>query len=304
MHKSKRDITGILLLDKPAGISSNAALQQIKRLFNARKAGHTGSLDPLATGMLPICFGEATKFSQFLLHADKTYQVTAQLGAKTATGDAEGEIVQTREIPPLTPQKLEPILAQFRGVIQQIPSMYSALKHKGRPLYKLARQGIEVERPPRQITIYSLALCNLNGEEIELQLRCSSGTYVRTLIEDIGEALGCGAYVTALRRVQIDPYQVEQMVDLSTIQQCQQVNDLSALDNLLLPIDSALGQWPALYLEKNTAFYLQQGNAVVVPHAPASGMVRLYHKNNEFIGIGVIDEVGKVAPRRLLIRGV
>lgn len=297
---TKRDVTGILLLDKPINISSNAALQQVKRLFCARKAGHTGSLDPLATGMLPICYGEATKFSQYLLHADKIYHVTARLGIKTTTGDAEGAIIQTRPVPQLTQHQLEQILLKFTGDISQVPSMFSALKHKGQPLYKLARLGIEVPRAPRQITIHQLNLCEFSQDNIELQLRCSSGTYVRTLIEDIGEEIGCGGYVTSLRRLLVAPYHHEHTVGMDTIKQYADLGDWSSLERLLLPIDSALMEWPSLYLEANTVYYLRQGNAVVVPHAPTSGMMKLYTKDAQFLGVGEVDADGKVAPRRLI----
>jgi len=188
-----RQVDGILLLDKPLNASSNQALQVVKKLYHARKAGHTGSLDPLATGMLPICFGEATKFSKFLLNANKVYQCTARLGVSTETGDSEGEVIRTSEVPSLTAAEIETVLEKFRGDIQQIPSMYSAIKYQGQPLYKLARQGKTVERQARDIKMYELTCLNYHETELELHIHCSKGTYVRTLVEDIGNALGCGA---------------------------------------------------------------------------------------------------------------
>ena len=223
-HK-KRLISGILLLDKPKGISSNQALQIAKQLFAANKVGHTGSLDPLATGLLPLCFGEATKFSQFLLNADKTYWVSARLGVKTNTGDAEGEIIQSRPINTDALEKLEAILASFCGTISQIPPMFSALKHKGKPLYKLARQGIVIERSPRTVQIHRLQLLDrVNENTVNLEIKCSKGTYIRTLIEDIGEALGCGAYVQELRRLGVANYLAEQMVSLEQLKEKKQKN--------------------------------------------------------------------------------
>ena len=294
-----RDVNGILLLDKPSGITSNAALQQVKRLYFARKAGHTGSLDPLASGVLPICMGEATKVSAFLLDADKRYRVRCQLGVRTATGDAEGEIVASRAVDCYSRAQLESVLEQFRGSIEQIPPMYSALKHQGQRLYKLARQGVEVERQPRPVEIYALRLTGQGDDWIEIDVHCSKGTYVRTLVEDIGEQLGCGAHVSALRRTGVGPYDETGLVTITALEELKQ-SDLAAMDRLLLPIESALTQWPGVELSSDAAFYLQQGQPVLVPRAPTSGWVRLYERDHTFLGMGEILDDGRVAPRRLM----
>lgn len=236
---NKRDIHGILLLDKPKGISSNAALQIVKRLFKAKKAGHTGSLDPLATGLLPICFGKATKSSHILLEADKHYQTTARLGIKTDTGDAEGNMIAESPVPDLTIADLEKVLDRFRGPISQIPSMFSALKHQGQPLYKLARQGITIERQAREITIKNLTLLELKGNTLRLDIHATKGTYVRTLVEDIGEALGCGAHVIELRRLGSGPYTADQMLSVEILEHILEKEGIDKLDEYLLPIVGA-----------------------------------------------------------------
>lgn len=298
---SKRPLNGFLLLDKPTGMSSNMALQKVKRLFSARKAGHTGSLDPLASGMLPICLGETTKFSQFLLAADKCYRVTAKLGVRTSTGDAEGEIIAEREVPIFTQQQLNQFFDQFRGEIQQVPSMYSALKHQGQPLYKLARQGITVERDSRSLTIYKLLILNCSADTVQFELHCSKGTYVRTLVEDYGEVLGCGAHVTELRRLAVGSFLPSQMVTLADLEKEREISENSAsLDHYLLPMQEAVADFPELVLAESTAFYLRQGSSVVVPQAPLSGFVRLIDKSGRFLGIGEVLADGKIAPRRLL----
>lgn len=294
-----RDVNGILLLDKPSGITSNDALQQVKRLFYAKKAGHTGSLDPLASGVLPICMGEATKVSAFLLDADKRYQVRCQLGVRTTTADAEGEVVETRPVASWTAEQIDTVFNEFRGSIEQIPPMYSALKHQGQRLYKLARQGVEVERAPRPVDIYELTLTGQGDDWIDIDVHCSKGTYIRTLAEDIGEKLGCGAHVSALRRSMVGPYGAGQLVTLDQLQHLKE-NDMPAMDDLLLPIESALSQWPDVDLSTDAAFYLQQGQPVLVPHAPTSGWVRLYEGNRSFLGMGEILDDGRVAPRRLM----
>lgn len=295
----RRDINGIILLDKAIGLSSNAALQEVKRLFNARKAGHTGSLDPLASGMLPICLGEATKVSAFLLDADKRYQVSCRLGARTTTGDAEGEIVEELPIDGIDAARVAAVLPRFIGQIEQIPPMYSALKHQGQRLYTLARQGIEVERQPRTVTIHELRLLGVENGECKLEVHCSKGTYVRTLVEDIGAVLGCGAHVSALRRNGLGPYLESQML---TLEHLVAINDqgLEALESALLPIETALMHWPEVSLSTDAAFYLNQGQAVLVPHAPTQGWVRLYNGGNDFLGMGEIQDDGRVAPRRLM----
>ena len=294
-----RDVNGILLLDKPSGITSNEALQQVKRLYFAKKAGHTGSLDPLASGVLPICMGEATKVSAFLLDSDKRYQVRCQLGVRTATADAEGEVLETRPVGVYSRQQLEAVLEEFRGSIEQIPPMYSALKHQGQRLYKLARQGVEVEREPRPVDIYELIVAGQGEDWLDISVHCSKGTYVRTLAEDIGGRLGCGAHVSALRRTAVGPYGDDKLVGLEMLRELKE-KDMPAMDELLLPIESALSQWPDVDLSADAAFYLQQGQPVLVAHAPTSGWVRLYEGNRSFLGMGEILDDGRVAPRRLM----
>ncbi len=297
-----RSVHGILLLDKPSGVTSNGALQEVKRLFYANKAGHTVSLDPVASGLLPICMGEATKISGFLLDADKTYQVKCALGIKTATGDSEGETLETRPVEHYSDEQIEQVLSQFRGPVQQIPPMYSALKHQGQRLYKLARQGIEVERQPREVIIHSLELSSYNETVIELDIHCSKGTYVRTLVEDIGEKLGCGAHVSGLRRLSVGPYSAEGMVTMEALEKAHE-QDRQSLDALLLPLESALTQWPSVRLTSDAAFYLQQGQPVLVPQVPTEGWVRLYEGQTTFLGMGEILDDGRVAPRRLMKAG-
>lgn len=299
-RRSGRNVQGILLLDKPLGITSNQALQQVKRLFQAQKAGHTGSLDPLADGLLPICFGGATKVSAYLLDADKRYRMRAKLGVSTTTQDAEGEVLETRPADQVTEEALRETVGRFVGNLQQVPPMYSALKHKGERLYKLAREGKEVEREPRPITIYESELIAFEPPEFELDVRCSKGTYVRTLAADIGDALGCGAHVTALTRTGVGPYAGANMVSMAQLEAALEADGPQALDAFLLPIDSALDNWPAVRMSADTAFYLGQGQPVMVPNAPVSGYVRLYDANERFVGVGEIDDDGKVAPRRLL----
>ena len=296
-----RNVNGILLLDKPVGMSSNAALQVVKRLFQAAKAGHTGSLDPLASGLLPICFGEATKASGFLLDADKHYRVRCKLGEKTTTGDAEGEVLEILPVPAFDTAAMEAVLAKFRGELEQIPPMYSAVKHQGQRLYKLARQGVEVERAPRRILIHELTLLALELPFFDIDVRCTKGTYVRTLAEDIGAALGCGAHVTELRRLGVGPYDEAGMIGLDRLGELAESEGPAALDGQLVPIESALEQWPDVRLSPDAAFYLRQGQAVVVPHAPTSGWVRLYAGDRQFLGMGEILDDGRVAPKRLMV---
>ena len=295
-----RPVNGVLLLDKPTNMTSNAALQEVKRLFKAAKAGHTGSLDPLASGLLPICMGEATKVSAFLLDADKRYWTRAKLGVTTTTADAEGEVLKELPVPDLSDADIENALEAFRGEIDQVPPMYSALKHEGRRLYDLARDGIEVERKPRRIRIYDLTLLERGEDTLDLDVHCSKGTYVRTLAEDLGEALACGAHVAGLRRTGVGPYASENMVTLEQLRDLAEQGGLDALDECLLPVDTAVSDWPALNLSADTAYYLRQGQAVVVPKAPASGWVRLYDASEAFIGLGEVQDDGRVAPRRLV----
>ena len=295
----RRAVVGVLLLDKPVGWTSNAALQAVKRLYRAKKAGHTGSLDPLASGLLPICLGEATKLSGALLNADKAYQFTCRLGVTTATGDAEGEVLATRPVGELSRARVEAELRRFIGPIRQLPPMYSAVKRAGQPLYKLARRGIEVERTPREVTVHELRLLRQDAEELEFELRCSKGTYVRALAADLGEALGCGAHVSALRRTAVEPYDAARMVALEALREAAE-RGLAALDRWLLPPDSAVASWPEVSVWGDSAFYLRQGQPVLVPRAPTRGWVRLYEGERRFLGIGEILDDGRVAPRRLL----
>ena len=298
-HGNLRQVNGILLFDKPDGLTSNAALQIVKRLYRARKAGHTGSLDPLATGLLPICFGEATKVSGFLLDADKYYRVVCKLGERTTTGDAEGEVLMQRPLTGVTEKRLRQALAGFQGEIEQIPPMYSALKHKGERLYRLARRGVEVTREPRRVTIHELEMLNFAAPMVEFRLRCSKGTYVRTLVEDLGEQLGCGAHISALRRLGVGPFDNPQMFDLKSLETLAG-DGLAALDACLLPLESGLVQWPDVHLSGDSVFYLCQGQPVLVPNAPTDGWVRLYEGETRFLGMGEILDDGRVAPRRLL----
>ena len=256
-----RNISGILLLDKVTGVSSNGALQMAKKMFAAAKAGHTGSLDPLATGMLPICFGEATKFSQFLLESDKSYRVTAKLGVTTETGDADGEVVKTTEVT-ASAADIEDALMSFMGDIEQIPSMYSAIKHEGVPLYKLAREGKTVERKPRAVTIYDIRILRIEGDELEFEVDCSKGTYVRSLVEDTGDKLGCGGHVTVLHRLSAGPYPAEKMLTLEQLGNIKAEGGLEAIDELLLPLSTSVADWPRVELGDNAAYYIQQGQPV------------------------------------------
>jgi tRNA pseudouridine55 synthase len=281
-------------------MTSNAALQEVKRLYQARKAGHTGSLDPLANGLLPICLGAATKVSAYLLGADKRYWVRARLGVKTTTADAEGETIEVRSTEAVDKRSIEAVLPAFTGAIQQLPPMFSALKQQGQRLYKLARAGVEVEREPREIHIHALTLEAVSLPEIDLKVHCSKGTYVRTLVEDIGEKLGCGAHVTALRRTAVGPYVSPPMQLLEDLVALAR-DGLEAIDRQLLPLDSALGKWPEVRLSADAAYYLKRGQAVTVPKAPTSGMVRLYDNQAAFLGLGEVEDDGRIAPRRLMI---
>ncbi|MDC1528415.1 tRNA pseudouridine(55) synthase TruB [Gammaproteobacteria bacterium] len=293
-----RNVNGILVLDKPAGESSNRSLQRVKRLFNASKAGHTGSLDPLATGVLPLCFGEATKISQFLLDADKRYSTTIKLGIKTASGDSQSEVLKTSEVN-LDKKQVEDSLEMFRGEIRQIPSMYSALKHKGVPLYKLARKGEEVERKERVVTVYSLNLLDFRGDEIDLEVHCSKGTYIRMIADDLGDQLGVGGHVTVLRRLQSGPFTLAQSVTMEQLEAAAQGTDPGILDQYLIEADFAVEHLEKVDLPTITADFVRQGQAVIARGLPTSGTVRLYD-NGQFIGIGKILDDGRVAPVRLI----
>jgi len=295
-----RNISGVLLLDKPQGMTSNEALQEVKFLYKAAKAGHTGSLDPLATGLLPICFGEGTKLSAFLLDADKHYRVRVMLGVTTTTADAEGEVVERKDPGAVSEAMLREVLGQFLGEQQQLPPMYSAIKHQGERLYKLARQGVEVEREMRTIHIRSLELLSFQPPEFELDVHCSKGTYVRTLAEDIGKRLGCGAHVAGLRRTGVGPYDDGSALTLEQIRNAFAEKQFQEMDAWLLPLESALGEWPEVNLTPDAAFYLRQGQPILVPNAPTSGWVRLYANQHDFLGVGQILDDGRVAPKRLM----
>ena len=299
MRRSRgRAVNGILVLDKPVGMSSNEALQHVKRLYRARKAGHTGSLDRLASGALPICFGEATKLSGFLLNADKHYVATFLLGVTTATGDAEGEVVSRRPVPAFSAAEIERAVARFRGGIDQIPPMHSALKHKGKRLYQLAHEGIVVDRQPRRITIHRFDVLRIESERIEVEVLCSKGTYVRTLAEDLGAVLGCGASVAALRRIGVGPFTADDMLEVAAIESLRE-DGSAALDASLRPMEAAVSQWPSVRLTEGVAFYLRKGQPVLVPHSPTEGWVRIHSERAGFIGVGEVLDDGRIAPRRL-----
>ena len=286
---------GLLLLDKPAGLTSNAALQRAKRLLGIKKAGHTGSLDPIATGLLVLLFGEATKVSDYILNADKSYRATLRLGQTTTTGDSEGKILEERPVT-VSAERVRAVLPQFLGEIAQIPPMYSAIKQGGKPLYELARKGLEVERAARRVRIDALDLISLDGDRLVLDVRCSKGTYIRSLAVDIGAALGCGAHVEGLRRTSTGPFDIAQALTLGELAEV-----LGRGECPLKAMDLALEYLPAVTLTENTAYYLRQGQGVVVAHAPSSlGRIRLYGPGDQFLGLGEVMDDGKVAPRRLM----
>lgn len=299
VKRIRRPIDGILLFDKPQGMSSNQALQRVKYLYNAEKAGHTGSLDPLATGLLPICLGEATKYSQHLLDADKVYRTRMRLGQKTSTADAEGEVIQERPVPHFDQATIDAVLAKFTGTIQQIPSMYSALKKDGKPLYELARQGIEVAREPRTIHIYRLQLLAVEPLYWELEVVCSKGTYIRNLVEDMGEMLGCGAHVSELRRLASGCFSLDEQLTLDYLQQVAE-QGYQALDALLLPAWAAIADKPKVTLTETTTYYLLHGNPVRVNHLPEDEDVLIFDYQQRFLGLGYMNDDGLLAPKRLL----
>ncbi len=297
-----RAVDGILLLDKPLGLTSNKALQAARHVFRANKAGHTGSLDPLATGLLPVCFGEATKFSAFLLEAEKRYRAECRLGVITRTGDAEGEVLETCPVA-VSREQVEAVLPRFTGRISQIPPMHSAVKHQGERLYNLARQGIEVERQAREVDIFALELLEFEGDRLLLDIHCSKGTYIRTLAENIGEALGCGASLSALERTGVQPFWEGRRYSLDELRAIREQQGDAALLDCLLPIESALSEWPEVALSSAMSFYLKQGQPVQVPGAPLEGLVRLRGEGEGFLGVGQILDDGRVAPKRLLRSG-
>ncbi|MCC5884078.1 MAG: tRNA pseudouridine(55) synthase TruB [Halomonas sp.] len=291
-------VNGVLLLDKPKGASSNHALQRARRMLQAQKAGHTGTLDPMATGLLPVCLGEATKFSAHLLEADKVYRTRVQLGAVTDTGDAEGEVVERCEVPVLEVADVERVLEQFRGEIDQVPPMYSALKHQGRKLYELAREGKTIERAVRRVTVYDARLLAFEGDAFELEVRVSKGTYIRTLAEDIGRVLGCGAHITALRRLATGPFGSEGMLALDALEALSGQREREAT---LLPVDVLVAHLPRLDVNEAARQRLVHGQAANVDSVdvPRGEMARLYC-DEAFIGLGVVTGPQEVAPKRLL----
>lgn len=298
-----RPINGILVLDKPRGRTSNAVLQAVKAIYFAAKAGHTGSLDPLATGVLPICFGEATKFSHYLLNADKAYRVTVAFGERTDTGDAEGDVIERRDASGLRESEVESALAGFRGEIEQIPSMYSAIKKDGTPLYELARKGIEIERESRRVSVYENRMeAFRDGErpEADLYIHCSKGTYIRSIAEDLGARLGCGGHVSALRRVAAGPFAESRAIPLAALEAMKQRDAFAEMDAQLLPVNTALEHLPRVVLGESAGFFLRQGQPVLVPRAPTEGTVSLHLEDGAFLGVGEILDDGRVAPRRLV----
>ncbi|AWL11569.1 tRNA pseudouridine(55) synthase [Saliniradius amylolyticus] len=303
-RRKGRDIHGVVLLDKPLEWSSNQALQKVRGIFHAAKAGHTGALDPLATGMLPICLGEATKFSQFLLDADKRYSVTAKLGIRTTTSDADGEVVERKPVDVSEAQIREAVEA-FAGDSEQVPSMFSALKYQGKPLYTYARQGIEVPREARPITIFSIDITRLDGDELDLEVHCSKGTYIRSLVDDLGQNLGCGAYVTRLHRTAVADYPVNKMVTIEQLQQLadqhqpRETGNWQPLDAHLLPMDSTVKRLPELSISEERARYFLNGNSINAD-TDIDGQTRVY-LSGEFVGVGLVSK-GRLSPQRLVVR--
>ena len=291
-------VNGVLLLDKPKGVSSNHALQRVRRLFQAQKAGHTGTLDPMATGLLPICLGEATKFSSHLLEADKVYRTRVELGVITDTGDAEGSVMEQHEVPSLSVDDVEAVLTRFRGEIDQVPPMYSALKHQGKKLYELAREGKHVERAARRISVYDARLLSFEGTAFELEVSCSKGTYIRTLAEDIGQALGCGAHISQLRRLKTGPFLADAMWTLEAL---EALADQAALEAELMPVDVLVDHLPLLTVDDTAHACLAHGQPATLETGAlaADDVARLYYAET-FIGLGVVKGAQEVAPKRLL----
>jgi tRNA pseudouridine55 synthase len=300
-RRKGRPVNGILVLDKPTGMSSNAALQTARRIFDAQKAGHTGALDPLASGVLPICFGEATKFSQYLLDADKAYYSLFRFGIRTASGDAEGEELERCDASSLTAAQVDRALPAFRGEITQVPSMYSALKHQGQPLYKLARKGIEVERKSRQVHIHSLqagAFTPAEHPSLAVDVHCSKGTYIRSVAEDLGAALGVGGHVEVLRRTQAGPFNLSQAVTLDDLRAKVSEDGLESLDEWLLPVETPVMHMQDVHITADLGHYFLQGQPVMVSGLP-EGMLRVYVQGIGFVGLGECNDDAMLAPRRL-----
>lgn len=296
----KQQVHGILLLDKPTNITSNGALQRVKRLFNAVKAGHTGSLDPIATGMLPICFGEATKFSQFLLESNKSYRVTGKLGEQTNTGDSEGTVIATQSFAHVTEERIKQVLPTFLGEIDQIPPMFSAIKINGKPLYELARRGLEIEREARRVTIFSMELEKFTGDTFTIQVTCSKGTYVRTLVEEIGKLLNCGAHVIELSRTHVSPYDNAMMYSMPALEAIAETSGHTGLLACLLPVETAVQIFPAIQLSTSAAFYIRMGQPIRTSARFTTPLVRLVSEDARFLGMGEVMADGRIKPHRLL----
>jgi tRNA pseudouridine55 synthase len=290
----KRQIDGVLLLDKPIGLTSNSALQKAKRLFNAAKAGHTGTLDPFATGLLPLCLGEATKFSQFLLDADKTYLAEVKLGVRTSSGDLDGDVISTRNVK-VTEREVRDALQLFVGEIDQVPPMHSALKHHGKPLYEYARQGIEIPRKARRVKVHSIALQDLHGDLCRLQVHCGKGFYVRALADELGEQLGCGAHLVGLRRLGVAGFQVEEAVTLAQLQTLEG----DELDAVLRPADAMILDLPEIALDVEAEWQLTHGQPVWLPRLKVDDVYRIYGAKGLFLGVAHVNAEGKLAPKRL-----
>ena len=297
-RRKGRAVNGLLLLDKPTGITSNRALQKAKKLFDAAKAGHTGSLDPLATGMLIVCFGRATKISDYLLNADKQYEVTLLLGVTTDTGDTDGNVLETKDASSIKDETITLCKEKFTGTIQQTPPMYSAIKHQGTRLHKLARQGIEVERQSRTVHIHKFDLLSRQGDCLHMQVHCSKGTYVRSLVEDLGKCLGCGAHVVELRRTSVGDFVNSKMITLSELQNYAEQQP-SLLDNLLLRTDKALQNFPSVNVTDEDMQEVQNGHPIWIDQAPINGLIRIYDKQDNFYGVGKVLEDGRIAPKCL-----
>ena len=298
-HGRSEVVDGLLLLNKPAGLTSNQALQRVKRLLNARKAGHTGSLDPAATGMLPLCFGEATKVCAFLLDADKTYRVSAKLGTATDTGDATGTETESADVPELSTEEWDAVLQGFQGDSMQVPPMYSALKKDGKRLYELARKGETVERPPRPIRIDTIELLEVAGRRLVFRARCSKGTYIRSLVEDIARAAGTVAHTARLHRETVADFPTDGMLELSEAEAIAAEDSPVALRERLLPADRALSALPGVSLEAELAERFCGGQVVRAAAGGAKGLARVYGAGQDFLGVGELSEDGQVAPRRV-----
>ena len=295
IKRIKRDISGVILLDKPLGFSSNQALQKIKYLLQAEKAGHTGSLDPLASGLLPLCFGEATKFSHYLLDADKSYRALVQLGATTTTGDAEGEVLVSRPVD-VTEAQVKKVLNDFIGDIKQTPPMYSALKHQGKALYEYARDGVDIERAARDVTIYQIDFHGFQNHQLDITVPCSKGTYIRTLAEDIGAALECGAHLAGLRRLTAGHFKLEDAITVEAFE----AMTLEQRDACLLPPDATIATLPMVTIDADSEFYLLRGQSVWKANLNIQGSFRVYNEQGVFLGLGEQAPDGKIAPKRLL----